>query len=166
MRPMMLPLIGILLATASSCTAPSPAQIPPDVGRFLDVQALQNQRLAELQTGWQRERQTLFEQRDRLESERAELARLRTQEPVVAAAILTVGELLLCLGPLLLAGMLLKTSTPVTNTDQLAEVLLLREDAPRSQAAPLALPRSPTSPFSAPPGAESGSTPSTSGTSS
>lgn len=160
MRLLMPLLIGTMLVLASSCQAPPPAQIPPDVGRFLEAQAQQNQRLAELQASWQQERQTLFEQRDQLEAERVELARLRNQEPVVAAAILTIGELILCLSPLLLAGMFLKMSTPLTSTDQLAEVLLLREETSRRAATPLALPRDPLRPTPSLPSAAPGTTPS------
>ncbi len=115
-------ILGLLLSFfLPSCHTPE-SSIP--AREALHTQAEQNRRLAELQQTWMQERQELFRQRDTLERERAQWAAARVREPVIAAAILRVGELALCVTPLALCWLLLRTSTSNTPDELLAEVLL------------------------------------------
>ncbi|ADG66930.1 hypothetical protein Plim_1093 [Planctopirus limnophila DSM 3776] len=115
-------ILGFLLSLfLPSCHTPE-SSIP--AREALHTQAEQNRRLAELQQTWMQERQELFRQRDTLERERAEWATARVRDPVIAAAILRVGELALCVTPLALCWMLLRTSTSTSPDELLAEVLL------------------------------------------
>lgn len=121
-------LIGLLIFVIGSCGSGS-----RHTSVFLGQQADQNRRLAELQHQWQEERKSLYDQRDALEQERARLASERQREPIIAALILRLGELGLCLTPLALCWVLLKSSPPVCDSDLIAETLLLTDVIPESR---------------------------------
>ena len=66
----------------------------------------------------------LDEQRAAIADERREIAKHRHRAPVVASALITVGSLLACLLPLVLAGYLLRCQLSEPDDHSLTEVLL------------------------------------------
>lgn len=120
-------LLIILIGSCSSRSRGDPS------ASFVNAQVDQNRRLAELQYQWQQERKSLYDQRDALEQERARLADQRQREPIIAALILRLGELALCLAPLVLCWVLLQSSPPVCDSELIAETLLLSDILPESR---------------------------------
>lgn len=97
--------------------------------QFVEMQADQNRRLAELQTQVHTQQAELQRQRDRLEQERRQIAEHRDHAPLVAESIGSFGLLLACLCPLLLAGMLLGHSDQAPDADIIADAILGDVDA-------------------------------------
>lgn len=124
-------IVPILLIMLGITSCGPPRSDDGRSGEFLRLQADQNRRLAELQTAWQHERKSLYEQRDALEAQRAELAAAKQREPLVAAAILRIGEAALCLMPILLAFVLLRSNPSVSDSDVVIETLLTTDVLPR-----------------------------------
>ena len=91
---------------------------------FVQIQAEQNRRFAELQNQVQSQHAEIARQRDALEKERRELATQRHRDPVVAESIFSIGTLLACLCPILLAWVLLKRADPGTDSEVIAEALI------------------------------------------
>ena len=91
---------------------------------FVQIQADQNRRLVELQNQVQAQHVEIGRQRDALEKERRELAAQRHRDPVVAESIFSIGTLLACLCPILLAWVLLNRADPGTDSEVIAETLI------------------------------------------
>ena len=81
------------------------------------------------QSGIQRERSSLDRQQEELDKERKEIARQRNRDPIVAAAITSLGVILACLAPIALAICLLRTTHCHESTDTELTELLLQEMA-------------------------------------
>ena len=91
---------------------------------FVQIQADQNRRLVELQNQVQAQHVEIGRQRDALEKERRELAAQRHRDPVVAESIFSIGTLLACVCPILLAWVLLVRADPGTDSEVIAETLI------------------------------------------
>ena len=77
------------------------------------------------QSGIQRERSSLDRQHEELDKQRKEIAKQRNRDPIIAAAITSLGVILACLIPIVLAICLLRTTHSHEPTDpELAELLL------------------------------------------
>ena len=77
------------------------------------------------QSSIQRERSNLDRQQEELDKQRKEIAKQRNRDPIVAAAITSLGVILACLAPIALAICLLRTTHSHEPTDtELAELLL------------------------------------------
>lgn len=116
-------LVGILYVVMIR-EGPADPRLLEMATRHAEQQAIQNDRLAELQHQWQVERRELYEQRDQLESERKQLAIERQREPVIAESILQVGSLALALLPLSFAIVLLGRSQERDSSDAISETLV------------------------------------------
>lgn len=92
--------------------------------QFVEIQAEQNRRLAELQTQVHAQQAELHRQRDRLEQERRQIAGQRDHAPLVADSIRSLALLLACLAPLLLAARLLDRRHTEPGTDSIADAIL------------------------------------------
>lgn len=145
-RIVFVPIVAALILTVIGCD--ENARLAEMAERHLDRQAEQNRQMAELhrqvadgsrelvaadakareelaalQREVQTERAETGRQRDELERERRSLAAERRQDPIIAAAITSVGLVLACLLPLLLGWHLLRA--PANDADRLiAEVLV------------------------------------------
>jgi len=77
------------------------------------------------QSGIQRERSSLDRQLEELDEDRKQIAKQRNRDPIIAAAITSLGVILACLAPIVLAICLLRTTHRDEPTDtELAELLL------------------------------------------
>jgi len=85
-----------------------------------------HQELVSLQHDLEEQQAEVNRQRDRLENERREIANERYRDPIIAAAISSVGLVLACLIPLALAGYLLY-SLHSQKDDPLVTELLIEE---------------------------------------
>ena len=92
--------------------------------QFVEIQAEQNRRLAELQTQVHSQQAELHRQRDRLEQERRQIAAQRDQAPLISDSIRSVALLLACLAPLLLAGRLLDRGQTEPGAESIADAIL------------------------------------------
>lgn len=98
-------------------------QVADGSRELVAADAKAREELAALQREVQTERAETSRQRDELEMERKALAAERRQDPIIAAAITSVGLVLVCLLPLLLGWHLLRA--PTDDADRLiAEVLV------------------------------------------
>lgn len=121
----MLRTTGLLLLTlvlTSGCEREKEPTEPSQ--QFMQIQADQNRRLVELQNQVQAQHAEIHRQRDALEKERRELAAQRVRDPIVADSIFSIGTLLACLTPILLAWALLKRGDPGTDSEVIAETLI------------------------------------------
>jgi hypothetical protein len=94
------------------------------------------QQLATLGRELQTERAEIGKQRDALEAERKHLASERLRDPIIAAAIQTLGLLTLAALPLVLAWLLLRSSPASEATTDLEELLLVALAEESSSLAP------------------------------
>lgn len=78
----------------------------------------------ELEGKLDEQRAEIEQRHDALEDERRDIAKHRYRAPVVANAVITVGPLLACLLPLVLAGYLLRCQLSEPDDHSLTEVLL------------------------------------------
>lgn len=111
-----------------------------------DAQARQEtiEAQAKLQTALQTDRAIIDEQRDALEQERQAIARARQRDPILAAAIGSLGLLMACAMPLLLAGYVLYCANrPSIDHEILNELLItdLVAEQPRLLPVSIATPR-------------------------
>lgn len=111
-----------------------------------DAQARQEmiEAQAKLQTSLQADRALLDEQRDALEQERQAVALARHRDPILAASIGTIGLLIACVMPLLLAGYILYCANrPSIDHEILNELLItdLVAEQPRMLPISIATPR-------------------------
>jgi hypothetical protein len=90
-------------------------------------QAEQNRVMAEVQRGAQQSQAEVGRQRDELEAERRQIAQQRHRDPLIASAITTVGLVLACLLPLLLAAYVLHFLQGPEVTDAAVTEVLVRE---------------------------------------
>lgn len=98
-------------------------QVADGSRELVAADAKAREELAALQRDVQTERAETSRQRDELEKERKALAAERRQDPIIAAAITSVGLVLVCLLPLLIGWHLLRA--PTDDADRLiAEVLV------------------------------------------
>lgn len=116
--------LGLLLVTAAAWNYPVDRRILDLTNRHAEQQVVQNERLANLQQEWQRERTDLYHERDQLEEDRRELDRQRQREPIVAQSILQVGTLALALLPLVVCALLLWRPPATDDVDAIAETLV------------------------------------------
>lgn len=116
--------LGGLLFTAAAWNPPVDRRIVELTHRHAEQQTAQNERLANLQQQWQRERADLYRERDLLEVERRELDRQRQREPVVAQSILQVGTLAMALLPLAVCVLLLRRPPTTDEGNAIAETLV------------------------------------------
>jgi multidrug efflux pump subunit AcrA (membrane-fusion protein) len=170
----MLPWIVIaLLPTLSGCENDSDQQLVNMAEQSLATQARQNEQLAEqsqriadasrdlvaadaqarqelieaqakLQTALQADRALLDEQRDALELERQAVARARHRDPILAAALGSLGLLVACALPLFLAGYILYCANrPSIDHEILNELLItdLVAEQPRMLPISVVVPR-------------------------
>jgi len=102
--------------------------------RLVEADAQARRDLAQLQDKLREEQAHVGEQRDALERERKTIAQERRQESLLSASVLTLGILLACFAPLILAGIsllgLYRSSTQEEVGDVLVEELVqaLAED--------------------------------------
>lgn len=79
----------------------------------------------EMSQGWQAELSGVNRQRDELERERRTIADQRFRDPMIAAAVQTIGLLLVCLLPLVVAAYALRQlNQPVDDGGQLGDLLM------------------------------------------
>jgi Flp pilus assembly protein TadB len=90
-------------------------------------QADQNRVMAEVQRGAQQSQAEVGRQRDELEAERRQIAQQRHRDPLIASAITTVGLVLACLLPLLLAAYILHCVQGPGVADAAVTEVLVRE---------------------------------------
>lgn len=122
-------IVALLALAATICVVmlqmgPADPRLLEMATRHVQQQAVQNERLAELQRQWQTERAELYEQRDQLESERRQLAIDRQREPIIAESILQVGTLALALLPLAFGIVLLRRSQEPDSSEVISETLV------------------------------------------
>jgi hypothetical protein len=85
------------------------------------------------QAGIRQERSSLDRQHEELDDERKEIAQQRNRDPIVAAAVTSLGVVLACLAPIVLAVYLLRTVNRQEPTDaELAELLVQEIASDRS----------------------------------
>lgn len=90
-----------------------------------------------LNSSLQQQRASVDQQRDALEAERRAIASQRERDPIIAAALHTVGLWLICISPLGLVGyVLFQLGRPVDDNPALGELLIAEFSAER----PLVLP--------------------------
>ena len=95
---------------------------------------------AELQSAIQANRATVDHQRDALEQDRREIAQTRYREPLIAEALGSLGLLLACLLPLLLAAYILySVNQPRAEEAILNELLITELAAEQSKLLPISL---------------------------
>jgi TolA-binding protein len=104
--------------------------------------AQSHQELIGLQHNLEEQQVQVNQQRDHLEAERREIAKLRHRDPIIAAAISNVGLVLACLLPLALAGYLLYCLRGRSDDEAVGELLIEELTTDR----PLLLPRAPDRP--------------------
>ena len=92
--------------------------------RHAEQQSVQSKQMADLQKQWQTERTDLNVQRDRLETERQDIAVQCQREPLIAESIKQVGILTLCLLPLIVCALLLRSSNEPDEGNVIAETLV------------------------------------------
>ncbi len=98
-----------------------------------------HQELISLQHDLEEQQVQVNRQRDQLESERREIAKHRHRDPIIAAAISSVGLVLACLVPLALAGYLLYCLRNQKDDPVVTELLI--EEITSEQPTLLPLPR-------------------------
>ena len=86
--------------------------------------AQSHQELIGLGRGLEKQQVKVNDQRDLLESERRGIAKQRHRDPIIAAAINSVGVVLACLAPLALAGYLLYCLRDQKEDQLVAEILI------------------------------------------
>jgi len=120
--------------------------------RLVQADAQARRELAQLQDKLREDQAHVGQQRDALEQERKSIAQERRQESLMGASLLTLGILLACLAPLVLAGIsllgLYRGSTQEEVGDVLVEELAqaLGEDATSAGRLPPSEPSSPRLP--------------------
>ena len=120
--PQIRSLLLLALVLTSGCEREEAEKTPSR--EFVQIQADQNRRLVELQNQVHAQHAEIGRQRDALEKERRELAAQRHRDPVIAESIFSIGTLLACLCPILLAWVLLKRADPGTDPEVIAETLI------------------------------------------
>jgi hypothetical protein len=95
----------------------------------------------QLQAGLQQERNDVDRQRENLELERQTIAAQRHRDPILAAALNTVGIIIACLLPLALAGFALwQMNQPVDENAELGYLLIADLTSSRPMLSPPQLP--------------------------
>jgi len=94
--------------------------------RLIETEAESRDKLLAMQDNLRGDQAAVGEQRDKLESERREIARERIRDPIIAEAIMQVGLCLASLLPLVLAGYLVYAMkhTPSQDDAVVAELLV------------------------------------------
>jgi len=93
--------------------------------RPIEAEAESRDKLLAMQDNLRGDQATVGEQRDKLESERREIARERIRDPIIAEAIVQVGLCLACLLPLVLAGYLIYAMKHTASQDDAVVTELL-----------------------------------------
>lgn len=118
--------------------------------RLVEAEAESREKLLAMQDNLRADQASIGQQRDRLETDRREIAAQRGRDPIIAASIVQVGLWLACLLPLVLAGYLVYAMrhtagqddafvTEFLVTDLVAEHPLLL--GPPTSTEPLQLPK-------------------------
>ena len=97
-----------------------------------------HQGLINLQQNLEEQQVQVNHQREQLESERREIAKQRHRDPIIAAAINSVGLVLACLIPLALAGYLLYCLRDRSDDEAVGELLIQELTTDRPLVLPLA----------------------------
>ena len=84
------------------------AEVARGASQLVESDAKARAELAALQRDLQQDQTALGRQRDQLETDRREIAEQRHRDPLIAAAITSIGLILACLLPLLLCWALLR----------------------------------------------------------
>lgn len=123
---------GVMVLLALGCLESSPMvsdhehekKVIDLANKHAEQQSVQSKQMADLQKQWQTERTDLNVQRDRLETERQDLAIQLQREPLIAESIKQVGILTLCLLPLIVCALLLRKSNEPDDGNVIAETLV------------------------------------------
>jgi hypothetical protein len=133
-------LMFLLITLTGGCERDPPESAATQ--QFVQLQADQNRRIAELQLQMQSQQAQLNEERDRLENERRTIAASRARDQYLAEAIGLLGIALSTTAPLLLGWAILRFGAAVPDSEVITEALLL--DAVSQQPALLMpVPRAP-----------------------
>lgn len=92
---------------------------------LVEADAQARRELIIAQQGLQDQQAEIHAQHSALESERKEIARQRSRDPIVAAAIVTLGTLLAAVAPLVLAWFVLRAVQPHDHDQALGEILAI-----------------------------------------
>jgi hypothetical protein len=84
------------------------AEVARGAGQLVEADAKARAELAALQRDLQQDQAAIGRQRDELETDRRQIAEQRHRDPLIAAAITSIGLILACLLPLLLCWALLR----------------------------------------------------------
>jgi hypothetical protein len=84
------------------------AEVARGAGQLVEADAKARAELAALQRDLQQDQADIGRQRDQLETDRRQIAEQRHRDPLIAAAITSIGLILACLLPLLLCWALLR----------------------------------------------------------
>ena len=84
------------------------AEVARGAGQLVEADAKARAELAALQRDLQQDQAEVGRQRDQLETDRRQIAEQRHRDPLIAAAITSIGLILACLLPLLLCWALLR----------------------------------------------------------
>ena len=84
------------------------AEVARGAGQLVEADAKARAELAALQRDLQQDQAEIGRQRDQLETDRRQIAEQRHRDPLIAAAITSIGLILACLLPLLLCWALLR----------------------------------------------------------
>jgi hypothetical protein len=133
-------LLFLLITLTGGCERDPPESAATQ--QFVQLQADQNRRIADLQLQMQSQLAQLNQERDRLETERRTIAVSRARDQFLAEAIGLLGMALSTAAPLLLGWAILRFGAAVPDSESITEALLL--DAVSQQPALLMpLPRTP-----------------------
>ena len=101
------------------------AEVARSASELVEADAKARSELTALQRDLQQGQAEVGQQRDQLENDRRDMARQRHRDPLIAAALTSIGLILACLLPLLLCVFILRTvRDPLTSEDALTELLV------------------------------------------
>lgn len=92
--------------------------------RLVEADAYARRELAQLQDKLRQDQADVGQQRDALEAERKTIASERRQDSMCSSSLVTLGILLACLAPLVLAGIALATLSRSSTQQEVSEVLV------------------------------------------